>query len=86
MDTDTITQQTEAANKFDPEPLDFVCDMEEPLRRVFDLLTALMHLDAGDLGNAVSTISELARDDCQHLEELRGKLFHDLHPNREAAR
>lgn len=89
MDTATIPTPTATAKCFEPEPLDYICDMEEPLSRVHDLLTGLMYLGQtlSDGGNAVSRIAELARDECEKSEVLRGKLLHDLHPNnREAAR
>ena len=73
------------AKAFEPEPLDYVCDMEEPLSRIHDLLTGLMYLGQtmSDGGNAVSRIAEIARDECEKSAELRIKLFHDLHPSRQ---
>lgn len=80
MANDTITAPSPTAKGFDPEPLDYVCDMEDPLQRVYNMLTGLMHIQHGDLGSAISTIAEAARDECQKLQGMRDKLFHDLHP------
>ncbi|MBX7460805.1 hypothetical protein [Qipengyuania huizhouensis] len=80
MATDTIPTPSTTAKGFEPEPLDYVCEMEDPLQRVYNLLTGLMHIQHGDLGSAISTIAEVARDECQKLQGMRDKLFHDLHP------
>lgn len=87
MATHTIPTQPSAAKQFAPEPLDYVCDMEEPLSRIHDLLTGLMYLGQtmNDGGNAVSRIAEIARDECEKAEQNRCKLFHDLHPNNQEA-
>lgn len=85
MAIDTIPEQPDAAKQFAPEPLDHVCDMEDPLREIHDLMTGLMHMQNGEFGAAVCTIADIARDKCARVQELRDMLFHVLHPNREAA-
>lgn len=89
MADNTVSPLSGAANQFGPEPLDYVCDMEDPFSRMYDLLTGLMYLGQtlSDGGGAVSRIAEIARDECEKSAGLREKLFHDLHPNnQEAAR
>ena len=83
MAENTVPPIPGAANHFAPEPLDYICDLEEPLSRIHDLLTGLMYLGQtlNDGGDAVSRIAEIARDECEKSAELRTKLFHDLHPN-----
>ena len=58
--------------------------MEEPLAVVRDLLTGLMYLGQTleDGGSAVARIADIAREECEKLEGLRGNLFHELHPRK----
>ena len=65
-----------------------VCEMEDPLTLIQDLLGGLILLGLAldDGGTAVSRIADIARDECAKLEELRTSIFHALHPDREAAR
>lgn len=35
-----------------------------------------------DAGSAIITVAQNARDQCEIVEELRGKLFHELHPRK----
>ena len=88
MAENTIPPIPAAANYSDLEPLDYVCDMEEPLAEIHDLLGGLLILGQGlnDGSGAVCTISDIAREKCERVQRLRERLFHDLHPNnREAA-
>jgi hypothetical protein len=87
MATDTIMQPAAAAKGPAPEPYDLVCDMEEPLARLRDLLTGMMYLgqSLGDGGAAVCRIAEIARDECDKSSSIHDALFHDLNPNKGAA-
>lgn len=64
-----------------------VFDMEEPLSRLHDLLTGLMHLGQtlDDGGSAVARIAEYARDECEKTKRLHDQLFDDLRQSKEAA-
>ena len=88
MATDTIPAATAAANPYKAGPFRDVCEMEDPLTLIQDLLGGLILLGLAldDGGTAVSRIADIARDECAKLEELRTSIFHALHPDREAAR
>ncbi len=80
---------TNPTGSIDPDrvSLDDVCDMEEPLSVIHDLLTGIMYAGEAisDGGAAIARIAEIARDECEKVASLRATLFHDLHPNVEGA-
>lgn len=61
-----------------------VCDMEDPLRKIRDLLSALSYVAqcVEDGGEAIATIADAARENLKAAEALRGDLFRLSHPNR----
>lgn len=88
MATTPLSAQADRT-QFAPEPLDHICDMEEPLGKVYDLLTSIMYAGStmNDGGAAIATVAEIARDECEKASKLRDTLFHEMHPNnREVAR
>lgn len=64
-----------------------VCDMEEPLTTVRDLLRGLAYiaetLDEEGEGLAIQRIAWLALREWETTEKLRGEIFHLTHPRRE---
>ena len=87
MATDTIPTEIQTANRYGSEHFDNACKMEEPLGKIHDLLTAIMFAGEamGEGGSSLARIADIARDECRSVEDLRGKLFHGLHPNKESA-
>lgn len=62
----------------------YACDMDRPLGKAYDLMDGLLLMAQAldDAGAAVSTIVTIARHEIDSAEELRGKLFRALHPNK----
>ncbi len=84
MAIETLHAISDSENPYNSGPFHCVCGMEEPLRVIADLLTALTYMGEGipDAGSAIITVAQNARDQCEIVEELRGKLFHELHPRK----
>jgi hypothetical protein len=63
-----------------------VCDMEEPMAVIHDLLRALSCIAEtldDDEGMVVVRLTWLALKELEVAEKLRGELFHLTHPRRE---
>ena len=82
---DTALATDPVALKLDNFAYGRVCDLEDPLNKIYDLLTAIMQAaQAIAEGDGISRIAEVARDDCAAVKEVRDELFHALHPNKGA--
>lgn len=85
MATETLQTKSASENPYNSGPFNSVCEMEEPLRVIADLLTGLTYMGEGlpDVGSAIVTVAQMARDQCESVQELYGKLFHELHPRKD---
>lgn len=85
MAIETLHAISASENPYNNGPFNSVCEMEDPLREIADLLTGLTYMGEGipDVGSAIVTVAQMARDQCESVQELRGKLFHETHPRKE---
>ncbi len=59
--------------------------LEEPLYKIRDLAIAITAMAAevhSPLSGAVGTVGQLIVDTAEEVEEVRGEIFHALHPRR----
>ena len=84
MAATSLQAESAFANPYEQGAFRHVRDMEDRLRIIRDLMTGLTYMAEGlsDAGEAISTIADLARDQCAEVEALRSKLFRETHPRK----
>jgi len=66
---------------------DMVCNMENPLWTIHDILTAIgmmvIEMDGGEAVNSLQRLVSIAQQNFEQAEDLRSQLFHLNHPRRD---
>ena len=76
-----------AAASLDKQTWSLVCQMENPLWTIHDILTAIgimvIEMEGDEAVAAVQRLVSIAQGQFKEAEDLRGELFHLNHPRRD---
>lgn len=76
-----------AASVREGQTYEMVCNMENPLWTIHDILTAIgmmvIEMDGDEAVSSIQRLVSIAQQNFETTEELRGQLFHLNHPRRD---
>lgn len=85
--TDLAVETSARRARGERTPWDIVCEMEDPVEAISDYVDMLAIISCDndlqkEIASAISRLVQDMRPCVREIEELRGRLFHALHPRR----